>query len=48
MENIESKSINELSKRLIEIKKEEQAIMLELWKRCDKVDKPPFERKKVK
>lgn len=48
MENIESKSIDELSKRLIEIKREEQAIMLELWKRCDKADKPPFERKKVK
>lgn len=34
MKDIENKSIDELSKRLVEIKKEEHEIMLELWKRC--------------
>lgn len=34
---IESATTEELAKRLVEIKKEEQSIMIELWERAPKV-----------
>lgn len=34
MKDIENKSTEELAKRLIDLRREEQAIMIELWKRC--------------
>lgn len=34
---IESATTEELAKRLLEIKREEQTIMMELWKRAPKV-----------
>ena len=34
-------TVEELAKRLLEIKKEEQSIMLELWSRCPKANEEP-------
>ena len=36
MNDLENKTTEDLAKRLLEIKKEEQLIMIELWKRCPK------------
>lgn len=36
MNDLENKTTEDLAKRLLEIKKEERLIMIELWKRCPK------------
>lgn len=40
-EEIKQATVEQLAKRLLAIKKEEQDIMLELWNRCPKANEEP-------